>query len=195
MYAEIKIDTDALPANIRKKALEWFEPTAEARAALDRTVWHGVYDLLTDVVIAKHSPSHTIIIFKNNAATLTVHVELTTAKPNVRHLKDVAEEVASDVTKFVATHGIRIEGLKIKIFVEQEHLETGKKQRWLERVLSSARKEIPGRLAVPMATFLVSMMLDSDVKRATTNALAALAGVLIWLLLSATLEKAGYRYE
>ena len=124
-----------------------------------------------------------------------MHVELTTGKPNLKRLKDVAEDTAGDVRKFLSRYGIRVDSLKIRIYVEGEHLETGRKQPWMERVLSSARKEIPGRLAVPVATFLVSMMLDSDLQRATTNALAALLGVALWLLLSATLEKVGYRYE
>lgn len=146
-------------------------------------------------MVAKLPPSYAIKIFQHNAATLSVHVELTTANPNVKHLKDVAEETAGEVRTFLSKFGIKVDTLKIRIYVEKEHLETGKKQSWPERVLSSARKEIPGRLSVPIATFLASMVLDSDVKRATTNAFAALVGVVAWLLLSATLEKSGYRYE
>lgn len=196
MYAEIKVATaSALPPTIREKALRWFAPTADSRAALDRTEFHGVYDLLSQIVVAKLPPSYAIIVFQHNAATLSVHVELTTAKPNVKHLKDVAEETAGDVMTFLSEFGIRIQSLKIRIYVEKEHLETGRKRPWLERVLSAARKEVPGRLAVPIATFLASMMLDSDVRRATANAFAAMVGVVVWLLLSATLEKAEYRYE
>lgn len=195
MYAEIKIATvSALPSTTAERAQNWFAPTADPRATLNQTEWHGVYDLLSQVILAKLPPSYAIIIFQHDAAALKVHVELTT-KPNMRQLKDVAEETAGDVRKFLSSYGIKIDSLKIRVYAEGEHLEKGSKLRWHERVLSSARKEIPGRLSVPVATFLVSMMLDSDVQRAAINGLAALAGVFLWLLLSATLEKSSYRYE
>lgn len=110
-------------------------------------------------------------------------------------LKEVAEDTADDVVHFLRAHGMKAARVRIRIYAEGERLETGRRFTWRDRFLTSARKEVAGRLSVPVATFLVSLALDSDVRKAAASAAAAFVGVIVWLLVSATLEKPGYRYE
>jgi hypothetical protein len=196
MYAEIRFELrDSLANDVQPQAAAYFSPVAAADSALSKSVFRDTPDLLSSVIVAKLPPSRVIVIFRDSATVLKVHVEFASAKPNLSFLREIAEEAAADVGRFLATHGMKVASHKIRVYVEGDYLETGAKASWGSRLFASARKEIAGRLAVPAATFLVSLAVDSDVKRATANALAAFLGVIVWLLLTTTLEKSGYRYE
>jgi len=196
MYAEIRLTVgDGLSSGLNRQALEWFAPVVAPAVAIAESEIKQNYRQLDKVVVAILTQSHVMIVSRDDAATLRAYVELTTQHPKLAVLKEVAEDTADDVVHFLRAHGMEADRVRIRIYAEGERLETGRRFTWRDRFLASARKEVAGRLSVPVATFLVSLALDSDVPKAATSAAAAFVGVIVWLLVSATLEKPGYRYE
>ncbi len=196
MYAEIRISVlDGLPSSLDRHSREWFAPTVSPAVAIADSEIKQNHRQLEKVVIATMPPSHLLIVSRDDAATLRAYVELTAPNRNWRLLRIIAEETADDIACFLQAHGVKVASLGIRMYAEGERLETGRRFTWRDRLLSSARKEVAGRLSVPVATFLVSLALDSDVPKAAASAAAAFVGVIVWLLVSATLEKPGYRYE
>jgi hypothetical protein len=196
MYAEIRITVmDGISSSLDRQAAAWLAPTVLPAAAIAVSGIEQNTRQLDRVVVATLPPSHVMIVSRDDAATLRVYVELTAPNGNWRLLKIIAEETAGDIACFLRAHGMKVASLRIGMHAEGERLETGRRFTWVDRFLSSARKEVAGRLSVPVATFLVGLALDSGVAKAATSAAAAFVGVIVWLLVSATLEKPGYRYE
>jgi hypothetical protein len=196
MYAEIRITVaEGLSSSLERQAREWFSPTVLPVIALAQSELDERRSDLTDAVIAKLAPSNIVIVWRDDAVTLRAFVQLNSEKPTLSSLKDHAADTAGDVTEFLRAHGTKVAGVTIRIYAEGEHIETGRRVTWWDRLTASARQEAAGRLSVPLSTFLLSLALDSNVPNAATSAAAAFVGVLMWLLVSATLEKPGYKYE
>lgn len=193
MHAEITITTpDGLPSNLQRQVEAWFTPCIASREALAVAGLHPA--LLPQMLAATISGSAVVTVLRHDAGTLRVHVRLTEGdgSPPLRY---AAEEWAGSTKRFLVAHGRRAGPVVIRVFAEGHHLETGRKLSWLDRLLDSARREIAGRLSVPVSTFLVSFVLDSELRKAAISAGAAFVGVVVWLLVSTTLDRRGYRYE
>lgn len=173
----------------------WFTPLSPPHRVLARTELAGVAEASAAIVVARLSATHVMVVSRHDALALRAHVELVDVPPDMRRLKSVAEETADGLAAFLRARGSRPASALIRINAERILLETGRRHSWPERLLASARKEVAGRLSVPLATFAASLCFDSDVRRAGVSAVAALCGVVVWLVLTATLEKQGFRYE
>jgi len=196
MFAEITVTAaEPLSSSLEAQARAWFGPLAPVHVALERTQLAKLGEKALSIAFAKVMSTHVILVSRAAVNAFSAYVELGNVPPDVKRLKAVAEAAADRLVECLAAHGHRATSLEIGINAEGILLQFGRKHTWAQRLVASARKEIPGRLSVPVATFVASIWFDTDVRRGAVNALAALAGVLVWLVVSVTLEGRGYRYE
>jgi hypothetical protein len=196
MHAEIRITVaEGLRSGVDGHAREWFAPTLLLSRDLAGIEFGGYRPDPAFTVIAMRQGADVIVITRDDASTLREFVQVTGEGLTLPVLKETAEEAVDGLSRFLRAHGMVATGVSIRIMAEGVRLLVGRPVTWWDNFRTAARKEVAGRLSVPVATFLVSLALDSDVPRAAVSAASALVGVIVWLLVSTTLEKPGYRYE
>src|ERR1044071_1951631 len=150
MFAEIRIPVvDGLSSSLDRQAREWFAPTvlpliAAARMESGEELLHEA-----EPIVAKQLSTHMMLILRGDAATLRTLVQIGFRRPTLSGLKQIAEEAVDDVSRFLRAHGMRVATVRIWIFAEGEHIETGRRITWWDSFLTAARKEVAGRLSVP----------------------------------------------
>jgi hypothetical protein len=196
MWAEIYIRTkNDLPTNLTASLSERIKATADVRGAIDATTWAGQYDYESEIVLAQRSNSLVLLVFSDGKRELRIHVESTIDKSDLRQLRKCAEEVAIRALDFVRHSINSAEEIKISIYAENNYLQTGERSTWWQRFIKSVKEDLLVKLYVPAATFLASMTLGYEIKRAGFNVLAAVFAMLVWALISASIVTSTFTYS
>jgi hypothetical protein len=188
MWAEIYLHAkNDLPANLATALSTRIQTTPNIQAAIDATTWAGETDSDLPVVIAAHqSVTLTCLLFSPDVRTLRAHVESSIDKSDLRQLRKSAEEVGTRLLEFLGHANNKATDLKIYIYAENNHLQTGERRSWWRRFADSIKQDFLVKIYVPAATFLASIILGYEVTKAGFNVLAAVCAMLVWSLIAST---------
>lgn len=165
------------------------------RAAIDATTWAGQYDWESQILLAHRSQALVFLVFSSDVRSLRVHVESTVDKSDLRLLRKCIDEVYAQVLDFVR-HSINVASeVKVSIYAEDNHLQTGERLSWGQRFTKSLREDFLAKVYVPVATFGASLGMGYEIKRAGFNVVAAVLAMLVWSLISASIVTSTFVYS
>src|SRR5438309_2980622 len=141
MWAEIYLHAkDDLPQPVAP-AIEKRMQTTDLQRAVKETIWAEEDTGSMHIVAADHSVTLTWLLFFPDVKTLRAHVESAVDKSDLRQLRKCAEEVATRLTEFLSHNANRATSLKIQIYAENNHLQTGERLSWSRRFRESLKND------------------------------------------------------
>lgn len=196
MWAEIYLRTKSdLPVRLAQELASRITATSDVRAAIDATTWAGQYDWESQILLAHRSHALISLVFSPDVRTLRVHIESAVDKSDLRLLRKCVDEVSAQVLDFVR-HSINgVSEIKVSVYAEDNHLQTGERLSWWQRFTKSLRDDFLVKVYVPVATFAVSVGMGYEIKRAGFNVIAAVFAMFVWSLISASIVTSTFTYS
>src|SRR6266550_120293 len=155
MWAEIYLHAKSdLPANLSAALSTRMQTASNVQAAIDATAWAGKPNSALPVVIAHHSVTLTCLVFSPDVRTLRAYVESSVGKSDLRQLRKCAEEVGTRLLEFLDHTSNKATDMKIYIYAENSHFQTGEQWSWWRRFKDSIKEDFLVKIYVPAATFL-----------------------------------------
>lgn len=198
MWAELQIETKRdLPAQLGHTLAAYFNRSSPVLAALRATRWGQNYQPgdEDDVVYANSDPLRVFLVYQEGPQSLRVHIENYLNKNKLETLKRSAERISEQFCGFVKRNKGGIRGLSIVVWVEDNDYLHGARTSLLHRLGRSLTDNLWTKTYVPIATFLASIALHNDVKKAGFNVAAAVLAMLLWVLVDAAFGGKAYHYH
>lgn len=195
MYAELVIRTQRnLPRDLAAALRDQWGPGAHPSGVVPSTALADWAEWVHLVRFAQVTMGMTCLVLTPDSRTLQMHVESRAPSSGFRLLRDLVEDVTHRVRTLLSRHDNSAESFTVRLYAEGIHLQTGRMLSRADRITQEFRASSLSTLYVPLAAFLLSLLMRYDLRQALHNVGAALIALAIWGIAMTVFEKPGYEY-
>lgn len=197
MYAELVVQTERnLPRDLAASLREQWGPGADVPAAVALSALNDSHGWASSLVrYAQITSSAVYLVFTPDTRTIKLHVESTVQNNHLRLLRGLVDDETRRMRTLLARHDNPACSFTAHLYTENAHLQTGSMFTRAGRIVEEVRTNVVSNLYVPVSAFVLSLMMDYDVRQALYNVAAALLALFVWVVGAAVFTKAGYHYR